>query len=81
MWHYYRKFLRNDGDKEALYKDLNEARELDQDDEGFEDFFTSDTAAFLIILNAKDQCYQIAFFETLNKYLTWVPAKVKETDD
>ena len=78
MWHYYRKFLRNDGDKEALFKELNEAGELDEEDGGFEEFFTSDTASFLITINSKDQNYQIAFFEALNNSLKWVPPKEPE---
>ena len=75
MWHYYRKFLRNNGDKESLFKELSDAGELDESDEGFEEFFTSDTSTFLITLNSKDQQYQIAFFEVLNKHLSWVPPK------
>ena len=57
MWHYYRKFLRHDGDKEELYSELREAGESDEADEDFEEFFTSDTASFLITINSKDQSY------------------------
>ena len=81
MWHYYRKFLRNGGDKDALYKELNEAGELDENDDGFEEFFSSDTASFLITINSRDQNYQIAFFEALNNSLKWVPPKAKGGDD
>ena len=55
MWHYYRKFLRNDGDKESLFKELNDAGELDESDEVFEEFFTSDASSLLININSKDQ--------------------------
>ena len=81
MWHYYRKFLRNDGDKESLFQELNDAGELDESDAVFEEFFTSDAASLLININSKDQQYQIAFFEALNKHLSWVPPKTEDQDE